>query len=368
MQGAETHSSEPAVDVAARRLRHWKRLVDAWLASYLADEERASLVVAAEAGLLIGDLRRFVLGGGKRLRAALVYAGYLACAPLTSVMEVALTPGAGAVELLHAFLLVHDDIIDRDDFRHGVPTVHASLRSWFAEHYAEEASERYGRSLGLLTGDIAAMLAVEVLSQLPFAPALVLHALRVMTRVAVSTGFGEALDVLAERQPEVSTERALLIHEYKTAKYSIEGPLHIGAVLAGASDEQLAGLSRFALPFGVAYQLQDDLLGVFGDEVLTGKAVGADLREGKRTPLVTMTLERAEGSVLRELLGDSHLSPEGITRARQLLRDSGALAECQRIIRSSIDQAAGALGGTTLRQEGQEFLRGFLVAMTVRSA
>lgn len=368
MQRTGIQSNEGAAGVAAQRLRHWKQLVDAWLAQYLADEERASLSVAAEAGLLLGDLRRFVLGGGKRLRAALVYAGYLTCAPLTNTVEVALTPGAGAVELLHAFLLVHDDIIDRDDFRHSRPTVHASLRSWFAEHYGEEASDRYGQSLGLLTGDIAVMLAVEVLSQLPFTPALVLRALRTMTRIAISTGFGEALDVLAERQPEVSTERALLIHEYKTAKYSIEGPLHIGAVLAGASEEQLAVLSRFALPLGVAYQLQDDLLSVFGDEALTGKAVGADLRDGKRTPLVTMALERAEGLVLRRLLGDPHLSPDGIAQAQLLFHSSGAFAECQQIIRSNIDQAASALEEAALRQEGREFLRGFLVTITGRSA
>ncbi|MCL4544005.1 MAG: polyprenyl synthetase family protein [Chloroflexi bacterium] len=297
-----------------------------------------------------------------------MFAGYESCQPLTAEAECKLIPAAGAVELLHAFLLVHDDIIDRDTIRHGVPTVHENSRAWVAASYDTTEADRYGASLGILAGDIAAMLAVQALSTVEFPPSHVGRAVTALTRVAKATGYGEQLDVLAEIQPTVTPERVLLIHKHKTAKYTIEGPLHIGALLAGASVEQLAALTEFAVPLGIAYQLQDDLLGAFGRQEDTGKSVGADLREGKRTLLTVHALQGPFASDLRKLLGNPELTPQGVVIAQELLDKSGSRARCEQEIQGCITTARSALASPWLTASGRRFLHDFLEALSRRSS
>lgn len=354
-----------AVDAVRALLAERKAAVEGYLQRFFAAKLQEAADVAPESYRLLDAVRVFTLAGGKRIRAALVAAGYRCFGPEPD--DDRLLAGGAAVEVLHAFLLAHDDVFDRDATRHGQPTLHQFFRDDIAARYPAADASRYGTSLAILAGDVAAMLAYDVLAQAPVAPERLVQATQVLARVALETGYGEALDVLAELEPQVDEARVLLIHRYKTAKYSIEGPLHIGAILAGADAAHLTALSEFAVPLGIAYQLRDDTLGVFGSEQLTGKAVGADLREGKRTLLSVHGLRGPHGAALRTLVGNPHLDAVGVRRAQRLLRDGGSLAFSEAHSAELQSQAAAILQRLDIRDDARCFLEGLTSVLVQRS-
>jgi geranylgeranyl diphosphate synthase type I len=352
-------------DVTQLFLARRKSAVESFLQQFFAAKLAEAAQVSPDSYQLLDALRAFLLAGGKRIRAALVAAGY--CCFALEPGDDRLVAAGAAVELLHAFLLAHDDVFDRDATRHGQRTLHRFFRDDIAIRYPAAEAARYGDSLAILAGDVAAMLAFDVLAGLTATPERLLRASRVLSRVALETGYGEALDVLAELEPHVDEARVLLIHRYKTAKYTIEGPLHIGAVLAGAPAEQLAALSRFAVPLGIAYQLQDDLLGVFGSEQVTGKPVGADLREGKRTLLTVHGLNGPHAAELAAMIGCAELDPDAVRHAQQLLRDGGSLAFSEAHSATLVAQARAALEQLDVRSEMRTVLSGLLPLLVNRT-
>jgi geranylgeranyl diphosphate synthase, type I len=356
----------PGADLARAVIVRRKAAVEQYLQQYLATRLVEAASVSAESYELLDALRAFVLAGGKRIRAALVAAGYCCFAPEPD--DDRLVAAGAAVELLHAFLLAHDDVFDRDLTRHGQPTIHRVFADDIARRYPESDAARYSASLAILAGDLGAMLAYDVLARAPGPAERIVQATRVLSRVALETGYGEALDVLAELEPCGDEDRVLLIHRYKTAKYTIEGPLHIGAILAGAAPAHLAALSAFAVPFGIAYQLRDDVLGVFGSEQRTGKSVGADLRAGKRTLLSVHGLNGPHAAALGTLIGDPELDPAAVARAQELLRDGGSLAFSEERSATLLRQATEALAQLEIRSEARAFLSGLMPLLVNRSA
>ena len=355
----------PDSSVARAVLAARKQAVEDYLRHYFALKLADAALVAPESYRLLDALRLFTLAGGKRIRAALVATGYR-CFAAEPDDDRLVTAGA-SVELLHAFLLAHDDVFDRDATRHGQPTLHRFLHDDVADRYPAADATRYGTSLAILAGDVAAMLAYDVLARTPVAPDRLLRATLVLSRVALETGYGEALDVLAELDAQVDAARVLLIHRYKTAKYTIEGPLHIGAILAGAGPEELDTLSQFAVPLGIAYQLQDDILGVFGSERVTGKPVGADLREGKRTLLSVHGLRGPHAAALAAVIGDPGLDDAAVHQAQHLLREGGSLAFSEERSAELVGQAAEALARLRIPEETRAFLSGLMHLLTQRS-
>mgnify|MGYP002401064423 CR=1 FL=1 len=357
---------QTAADTATvrRELGDRKQAVEQFLTRYFAAKLDGAAEVSPETRELVEFLAGFVLAGGKRVRACLVAAGYRCWAPEPD--DDRLVTAGAAMELLHAFLLAHDDVFDRDAIRHGEPTLHRRFSNALASRFPSPEIERYGASLAILAGDVAATLAFDVLASTPAEPARVIAATRTLARVALETGYGEALDVLAELHQGVDERLVAQIHRYKTAKYTIEGPLHIGAILAGARPAQLAGLSAFAVPLGIAYQLQDDLLGVFGSERVTGKPVGADLREGKHTLLAFHGLEGPFASQLRPLLGRRDLSDEQVGQAQQYLRDGGSVTHSEERIANLVTESVAALDHLDARPDGLAFLRGFAIELVGR--
>lgn len=354
------------LDAARAIIARRKAAVERYLRRFLDARLDAAGEIAPESRELLDGLSRFVLAGGKRIRAALVAAGY-SCYALEPADDRLAAAGA-AVELLHAFLLAHDDVFDRDSTRHGLPTLHRHFAAAVARRHAEADAARYGTSLAILGGDVAGMLAYEALAEAPVQADRLLRALLVLSRVAVETGYGEALDVMAEVAPDVGEERVLLIQRYKTAKYSFEGPLHIGAILAGAGTAELEALSGFAVPLGIAYQIQDDILGVFGSEGITGKPVGADLREAKRTLLLVHGLNGPHAASLRRLAGDPSLDAAAVAEGQRLLRDGGSLAYSEGRCAALLREATSALDRLEIRPEASEFLHGLTRLLVNRAA
>ena len=238
------------------------------------------------------DEARGVVSGGKRFRAAFCYWGYRAVRPEVED-EHALIRACAALELLHASALVHDDYMDASATRRGRPATHRAFTTEHREDRWRGDPEQYGAAAAILLGDLLLSWADELLRRCGLPAAEVSAAMDVFDLCRSEVIAGQFLDVSVQARGLADVDTAMTVLRFKSAKYSIERPLHIGAALAGATDETVTALSSFGLPLGEAFQLRDDLLGVFGDADTTGKPAGDDLVEGKRTVLVALALDAA---------------------------------------------------------------------------
>jgi geranylgeranyl diphosphate synthase type I len=318
--------------------------VDATLTRFLDEQVRESPACIASVVDVIGDF----LSGGKRLRPVFCYWGWIAAGgdPDSSVI---LRIGA-ALELFHAFALIHDDIIDASQLRRGRPTVHRIFADQYSHQREPGETERFGTNAAILLGDLcltwsdALMNAPDVEESLDSAR---LAAIRLLIdRMRTEVLAGQCLDV------EVCTEddeltRAFHVLRYKTASYTTERPLQIGAAAAGGDQSFLDALAGYARPLGEAFQLRDDLLGVSGDQRLTGKPVIDDLREGKQTVLMVLAWRRAndrQRAIISALHGSPDLDENGAERLREVIRDTGAPRRVESMIEERTEQAIRALG------------------------
>ena len=294
-------------------------------------------------------LRATVLSGGKRLRPAFCYWSFVGAGG--DAEDPAVVDAGAALELLHAAALLHDDVIDRSARRHGSDTVHVQYAARHRDSQWRGESERFGAGVAILLGDLALVYSDRLLAGAP--PV----ARRVFDEVRVEVNVGQYLDILGGTQgPGGGVDpvtRARRICQYKTAKYTIERPLHLGAALA-APDRfaALAGpLSAFGLPLGEAFQLRDDLLDVFGDPAVTGKPIGDDLREGKPTLLASMARARVNGADARWFegrFGAPELSEAEVLEFRHLMDAVGARREVETTIARLADRARTALAALPL--------------------
>jgi geranylgeranyl diphosphate synthase type I len=350
-----------AVDEADLRARVQRRL-DAFV-----DEQAALLVDESPQLLQLADAARDLLRGGKRLRAAFCYWGFRGAGGPDGDEIVA---AAAALELLHASALVHDDVMDDSDTRRGQPAVHRRFAKVHADAGWHGSPERFGQAAAILLGDLALGWSAElfVRSGLP-APAL-LRGQPVFDLMRTQLMGGQYLDVLEQAHGAGTVESATTVITYKSAKYSVEHPLLVGASLAGAGDDVLAAFSSYGLPLGLAFQLRDDVLGVFGDPGRTGKPAGDDLREGKRTVLVATALAAAspvQAEVLGRL-GDPDLTADDLDRMRRVIVDTGALAGVEARIAALVDEAAAALTTVSLAEPAGSVLEALIGAATERLA
>ena len=318
------------------------------------------------------DEARSYLTGGKRLRAGFAVLGYQSVRKLDLNAEVTaelrhVLDAACALELFHAAALMHDDIIDRSATRRGRDSTHERFTRLHRDERLRGDAAHFGLSAAILLGDLLQSWADELLQRACDANgdrAAARAAREHFNRMRSEVALGQYLDVLEEQQPYFAPEdeqlaRSTRVLVYKSAKYSVEAPLLIGAALAGASEEQESALSEFGLPVGVAFQLRDDLLGVFGDPDVTGKPIGDDLREGKRTVLVTLAREGLPGTQRRlfdEMLGDRELDDEQIVMMQRTIRDSDAVRRVEQMITRNVDRASAALDFAPLRSETREQL------------
>lgn len=297
--------------------------VDAALMQFLA-QRRAELVDLGPQLDAFLDAAGDFVRGGKRLRPRFCRAGWLAAGgdPDDPRLPVA----AASWEWLQASALVHDDLMDASDTRRGRPSVHRAAEAAHRDAGLTGSAADHGASYAILLGDLMLSWADEQLRASGLET--VWRALPFLDRCRAEVVAGQYLDVVAQTRDLVTVEQALQVVRYKTAKYTVERPLHVGAALAGGDDVLTEALTAVALPLGAAFQLRDDVLGVFGDPVQTGKPAGDDLREGKRTLLVARTQELADDAgrtLLHRLLG----SQDGIDTLRDLIVSCGALASVE---------------------------------------
>ncbi|RNE59438.1 polyprenyl synthetase family protein [Cryobacterium tepidiphilum] len=327
----------------------------------------------------LSEFSRQFLSGGKRFRAQFCYWGARSIAEQEGDALAATVSCATALEVFHAAALVHDDIIDNSDTRRGGASAHRLFEGIHeASGWAGNGPE-YGRAAGILLGDLLLGWSDELLDEGLDRLADRASARRTRTlfnAMRTEVTAGQYLDILEERawlvQPESELfGRALRVITFKSAKYSVQAPLVIGAALSGADSEQLEALRRFGLPLGIAYQLRDDVLGVFGDSEVTGKPSGDDIREGKRTVLVALArqgLDQAERTQLDAGLGDPGLSDAQIAALQQLIRRSGAVDQVEGMISDYVAEALSAITDAPLLADARTELRDLAVTVTRRTA
>ncbi|MFE7313388.1 polyprenyl synthetase family protein [Streptomyces sp. NPDC057555] len=317
-----------------------RREIEAVLEGFLT--EKADAAVAA---CLPGDvpllMRDFVSSGGKRIRPLLCVIGWYAAEGRGDTGPV--IRAAASLEMSHASALVHDDVMDASDTRRGQPTVHRAVA---ARHADRPDAEEFGRNVAILIGDVAFAWSAEMLHNAGLAPDRLVAALRVVDRMRTGVGYGQYLDLLAQGRPTEDCEAALKIVRHKTAWYTCESPLHLGAALAGAEARHFAALTAYAVPLGEAFQLRDDLLGVFGEVETTGKPCLDDLRSGKHTVLLALALQRGDPgqrTALKLLVGKPALAEDDAALVRGILTATGARDEVEHMIGVRREQAQRAL-------------------------
>jgi geranylgeranyl diphosphate synthase, type I len=332
----------PLLPFAARVEERIRGLLDAEVTRWREVDEALTAPLAA--------LRTFVGAGGKRLRPAFCYCGFVGGGGDPDASDV--IEAAAALELVHTFALVHDDVMDGSDTRRGSDAVHRD----FARHHGganwRGEPRRFGEGMAILVGDFAVVYADHLMRSAP--P----DALAVFDELRIELCVGQSLDLMGTAAASTDPAVAGRIARYKSGKYTVERPLHLGAALAGRFEELAAPLSSVGLPLGQAFQLRDDVLGAFGDSTVTGKPVGDDLREGKPTPLLALAHQRATDQDRTTLarLGRPDLDADDIAALQSVFVRTGALDEVEATITRLVGQARDALTGVPVTIEARDWL------------
>ncbi|GIM94506.1 polyprenyl synthetase family protein [Paractinoplanes toevensis] len=350
------------VEVAGLLLR-----VDKALSAFLAGQRTRLAGIDPALADVSDALEAFVLGGGKRLRPAFAYWGYRGAGGADGDEVVA---AVAALELVQASALIHDDLMDRSDTRRGEPSVHRRFESRHAEAGWRGAAGSFGDAAAVLLGDLSLVWSDELLHTSGLGPDELTRARPVFDEMRTEVTVGQYLDVLTQATADTSLERAGKVARFKAAKYTVERPLLLGAAIAGAPAGVHEAYTAFGLPLGEAFQLRDDVLGVFGDPSQTGKPAGDDLREGKRTYLVAAAFGALDDGARDELdkgLGDQSLTDDGVQRLRALIRDSGALRATEQRIDDLMTASLSALEAAPIDEEARTVLRALADAATRRT-
>jgi geranylgeranyl diphosphate synthase type I len=344
--------------------------VDSTLAGFL-DSRTAGLAdVGADLAPVVEAARALVLFGGKRLRPSFAYWGWRTVQPVAAD-DRALVSAAASLELLHACALVHDDVMDASEFRRGRPAAHAAFATLHRSSRWNGDAEVFGTAAAILLGDLMLSWADAMFTGAGLAAAVLPRTREVWDDMRELVVAGQYLDVLAQARGDFSAEDAVRVAKYKTSKYTVEGPLHLGAAAAGAPPEVFAALSDYGLALGEAFQLRDDVLGVFGDPGRTGKPAGDDLLEGKRTLLVALAMQhagRAQAAVLRRGLGDRALGEDSMSELRDVIVSTGALAQVEQRIALRADEARKAAHADAINDDARVALNALVTAATQRNA
>jgi geranylgeranyl diphosphate synthase, type I len=348
------------------------------LATALADKRRQCELIDPSVGAVAGLLSDFVLRGGKRLRPTFAWWGWRSgCGDAEPPAEpAAVLRAVAALELLQAAALLHDDVLDESTTRRGRPTVHVQLAELHRESGWLGEPAKFGIAGAILLGDIALTCADDLLRDAGLPADALRRAGSVWTAMRTEVLGGQYLDVRAQATGDESEESALRVALFKSAAYTVARPLQLGAAIAGAGEPLMTAFHRFGCDLGVAFQLRDDLLGVFGDPAVTGKPAGDDLREGKRTLLVALALRAANGNgsghaagtVIRRALGRFDLANGELDAARSALIELGAVHAVERRIATLTESALATLDAAPVAPEAATRLAELAMAATRRTS
>ncbi|MBU4216483.1 polyprenyl synthetase family protein [Candidatus Parcubacteria bacterium] len=341
---------------AKKALFEYKQKVDVELESFfqkvISENEKIDVDIAGA----MDYVRQITMAGGKRARAAFMYYGYLAAG---GTRKKDITRASISTEIMHSFALIHDDIIDQDSLRHGITTTHVHYSKMAKKYFKNKNAAHFGDSMAIVVGDMINALGNRVLLEANFSPHLVAKAAHRLQNIIFITIVGETEDILIENRGQATEKEILQMYKNKTATYTIEGPLHIGAILAGADEKFLLALSNYAIPTGIAFQIQDDVLGIFGTKSKTGKSIDSDIRQGKQTILVVKAQEKAnkkQKTILKNCLGNKNLTETDLADFKQVIIDTGSLKYAQAMATKLITKAKNEITNQKISKEAKDFL------------
>ncbi|MFT4245072.1 MAG: polyprenyl synthetase family protein [Micrococcaceae bacterium] len=352
--------------------KNYIKAVNDYLTDFIEEKITVARQISNEAAELCQHIYE-VAKGGKRTRAQLNYLGYLVANGKNEDLSIKI---GTAIELFQTSALIHDDIIDSSDTRRGIDTIHYSYSN---NHQAQGYSgnnKDYGMAAGIIAGDICMQWSEEIFSQAIVKSPQNIAARKNFETMRLEVMAGQFMDIHEEvdfntNHELTPHERAFRVLTYKSAKYSVEHPLTIGATLGGADTELLSKLSAFGLPTGQAFQLRDDVLGVFGDPTITGKPAGDDLKEGKRTTLIAYAIENSDvdtTNYLNAKLGSTELTKAEVAMLQEIIKASGALAKTEEMITNLTDTAIKELAALKINAELKAELEKLAHTLTQRNA
>ena len=353
------------------QLKSLREQVEAQLQDFLSTQSDYFTAIAPELKPAATSLTAFVINGGKRFRPLFAAVGAMGAGSQLSDAEIR---AFASLELLQACALVHDDLMDASDTRRGEPAIHKLFESMHESEKYQGKATQFGLSASVLIGDLALIWSDQMLNSSGIKSESLLAALSVHDEMRVELIAGQYLDVFEQARGTQSVAQALNIARYKSAKYTIERPLHLGAAIAipdAAKRAQIISIySEFGLPLGEAFQLRDDLLGVFGDPKVTGKPAGDDLREGKRTVLMAMTHDRISGAAEAEFMqefGNHNISESAIARLQEIISETGAAMHVEDLIEELTSTALEALNRDEIVPQARELLTEMAIIATKRN-
>jgi geranylgeranyl diphosphate synthase type I len=341
--------------------------IDKALAEFCRTEVSYLSAIGSEMDPVAKAMEKFILQGGKRLRPLFAYVGYLASG---GKINDSIFRAFASLELVHACALIHDDVMDGSDTRRGEPAIHKQFEELHIKNKLSGSPEKFGIASAILLGDLALIWSAQMFHSSKISEHQIKRALPIYDEMRVELMAGQYLDVYEQALATSNVDRSLKVARYKSGKYTIERPLHFGLKLNEDSKPLLQQVfTDYGIPLGEAFQLRDDVLGIFGDPAQTGKPAGDDLREGKRTVLMAKAVELANASERKELLnslGKSDLSTESVANAQQIIKDTGALAAIEKMISDLSETAAHAISKVLITDDGRKLLTQLIVLSTNR--
>ncbi|MGB9911502.1 MAG: polyprenyl synthetase family protein [Microgenomates group bacterium] len=329
------------------------------LDDFFEEQKNEAEKISPLAGEMIDYYRNF-MEGGKMIRGMLTKLGYEIAGGKEEekILWVSLYP-----EIIHSFLLIHDDIMDEDEIRRGKPTAHLYYAFLGRKKYHLKDASHYGLSMAIDLGDLGNYLAGEALLKSNFPPEKILALIKLANRIFLDTAFGQALDITGEAKKNWSKNYILKIFLFKTARYSVVGPLQFGAVLANANKKFLNAFKNYGEAVGIAFQIQDDILGMFGEEEIVGKDTGKrDIKEGKLTLLIEEAQKRASPEqklFLKRVYGKRDISSKEVKEVKEIIINTGALEYCQKYAQKLVEKGKKFIPQITPLKDFQEVLETF---------
>ncbi len=349
-------------------LQEIRDCVEIELVQFMREQSQYLHSISPELEPVSQALSSFLLDSGKRLRPLFAYAGIRSAG---GTLRAATTKAISSLELLQACALIHDDLMDGSDTRRGKPSIHRHFESIHVQEELEGFAPAYGLASAVLLGDLALVWSNQLLNTSGIGADELLRVLPIFDEMRVELMAGQFLDIHEQTQKNTDLSRSMKIARYKSGKYTIERPLHMGAILSGkSSPELLLALSDYGLPLGEAFQFRDDLLGVFGDPSVTGKPAGDDLREGKRTALIAMTDAKCSDAMReesRKYFGKNDIDEKGVAILQEMIVSTGAKAQLESMIEDLTQKAMSAVQNPVIESASRELLTELALIATKRS-
>ncbi len=345
---------------ALKMLKEYQGEVNLLLKEYFKQEVKIARKTDFIAVDAIKSIQGFVLAGGKRLRPALLYHAYLAAGGRNhkNIKQASL-----AIELIHVFLLIHDDIMDNDDKRHGVDTIHKKYEKIAKLSFINKDNKHFGQSIAIVIGDLCHTMANKVLFNASFRPEVILKALDRLQDTVYDVIPGQIRDVRLGYAGKATEKEILKVQESKTAHYTFNAPIELGYILAeNKNKKEQVKFKEYSMAMGKAFQIRDDILGIFGDEKTIGKPVGSDIIEGKRTLLTNYVVKNGsvqQNKTLNKLLGKQDLTQKELLLFRNIIEESGSLAYSKKRGNDMVQNALESLEKIDFKNKNAEtFFKG----------